>query len=355
MELQKYNSIVSTFRQYEEAKSPYWYTIEWEAIDQQGWKNWTGAKRVTGIETFINAVDSLQQLPNCANIRVVAYSGQTGKKELFSEIIEINGKKTNIYSYFLSSQETRKNSVSSNHSEQQKGFGATDLLGAILGQPGLSGTDAIHGLLSIRDERIVNQFERKELEQKLLEAQLREKNLEEKIKNLEKKNATIENENEELSDTLDELERKIAELEKLKPQNSLLGVSLTGIASTVAENIIKKIVLSNPDAVANILGTDKKMLHGLFEQQVEQNNNQHNDNSEIEIEEVELSTERKQELEVIDKITEYLKTLDRKQLGYVQNIVYLWLQDVDTIQLMYEWASGKGNKSSNSKNESSDE
>jgi len=351
MELAKFTTIINAFKQYEENKSPYWYTIEFETIDQPNrLQSWTGGVRSTGIDYFTSAMNNLQKMQNCLKIYITVYSGKTGKRQLMSETFQIRDPhQIPYYPQQIPPQinnESKKNeSTQQNQPQSQSNaFSGIDLLGAIFGQPGLNGADVLPNLLNVRDKMIVSEFERKDLEKTIAQLQLSEKLLQERVNILEKEKEETEAENDDLYEQTEILQSKIKELEKYIPENSPIGLSITALGSSIMTNFVKKIVSNNPEGIARMLGTDSATLSGLFEtkplSQAQPEPVREVKSVVVELSDEDLSPERKEELNVINAITEFLKGLDRDNLSAVQQIFFIWAKNIDTISQMYQWATG---------------
>lgn len=348
MELAKFTTIINGFKQYEEAKSPYWYTIEFETVDQPNMlQSWTGGNRQTGIDYFTNALNNLQKMQNCFKIYIKVYSGKTGKRQLMSDTFQIREyNQPNFYPHVPPQVQNNKKTETAQQpiQPQPNAFNGFDLLGAIFGQPGLSGADVLPNLLNVRDKMLVNEFERKDLEKTLAQLQLSEKMLQERVATLEREKEEVETEYDDLYEQNETLQSKIKELEKYIPENSPIGLSITALGSSIMTNFVKKIVSNNPEGVARILGTDKETLSGLFDSkplsQAQPEPVREVKTVTVELSDEDLSPERKEELNVINAIADFLKGLDRDNLSVVQQIFFIWAKNIDTISQMYQWASG---------------
>jgi hypothetical protein len=156
-ELDKYNSIISSFQALENDKQPYWYVVEWESIEEPTvLKNFTGGKRVTGLDKFKKAVETLQHITNCAKIHVNVYSGQTGKKRLWGEVLKVRDYSNPGYippPPLISARKAEPiQQQQAQAAPQPQPFNGLELLGAILGQPGLSGAVNYPRVCSRSDE-----------------------------------------------------------------------------------------------------------------------------------------------------------------------------------------------------------
>lgn len=346
MELKKYNYITTTMASWDAEATPYWYEINWESIEEPGFlKSWTGKSRVTGQTKFRDAIEKLSSFPNCARIHLVVYSGQTGKKILMNETIPVNGNATGFPYPVYQKQEQRKQEPPQTSPQPQAPPQQTsqmDLIGAVLGAPGLSGTDVLHGLLQFRDERLETRYKILEFEKEIAQLRLEKSRLEDNVSGKEQLIQQLETDIEELEDQVATLEAENAKLQKYVPENSTLGLSLTHLGGAVLTNFAKKIVTSQPDKVARLLGTDSQTLLGLFEEApVAPMEAKETPSIQFEaVEDANVSDERKQQLAVIESITEFLKSLDHNNLAYVQRIVTLWYQDVDSIKWMHNYFTG---------------
>lgn len=346
MELAKFTTIINAFKQYEEAKSPYWYSIDFETVEQPNvLQSWTGGNRSTGIDYFTNALNNLQKMQNCLKIYIKVYSGKTGKKQLMSDTFQIREyNQPNYYPHVPPQVQNNKKAETMQSSPQPNVFNGIDLLGAIFGQPGLNGADVLPNLLNVRDKMIVSEFERKDLEKTIAQLQLSEKLLQERVNILEKEKEETEAENDDLYEQTEILQSKIKELEKYIPENSPIGLSITALGSSIMTNFVKKIVSNNPEGIARMLGTDSATLNGLFEtkplSQAQPEPVKEVKSVVVELSDEDLSPERKEELNVINAMTEFLKGLDRDNLSAVQQIFFIWAKNIDTISQMYQWATG---------------
>lgn len=348
MELNKYNHIINTFKQYEEQGSPYWYTVEWESVDEPTiLKNFSGAQRATGVDGFVRLINSLNELPNCAKIHVTVYSGRTGKKLLLSEVMVV---RTYIAPYPMQPppqpQPAPKQLQQQPQPQPQQQMAGLDLLGVLFGTPsgGLGATDVIQGALAIRDERLTAQFERKDLERDIAQLKLDKELLQSRLNEAEKRNTTLDTENGTLADKLDEYEQTINDLKKYVPENSVLGVSLSALGSSILSGFVKKVVSRNPQGVANLLGTDVASLGSLFGVDAPEAD-EHTPTAtgvaaSVEMDDQTTDPARQQELQLIGIIANWLKTLDRGNLARVRSVVAMWQSDIATLPLMLSWAQG---------------
>lgn len=351
MELKKYNYITETMMSWDADAKPYWYEISWESIEEPGLlKSWTGKSRVTGQTKFRDAIEKLSTFPNCARIHLVVYSGQTGKKTLMVETIPVNDRSNGYYPVYPQPEQKKQEN---NHPapppppvQPQAQNTQMDLIGAVLGAPGLSGVDALHGLLQFRDERLETRYKILELEKEIAQLRLEKSRLEDNVSDRDEQIQELESDIEEMEGQLSILGAENERLQKYVPENSKIGISLTQLGSAVLTNFAKKVVTNQPDKVARILGTDSQTLLGLFDQaptEPQQIRETQSVNIEA-VEEEEISDERKQQLQVIDGITGFLKSLDHNNLAYAQRIVNLWYKDIESIKWMFEYFSGNKNQ-----------
>lgn len=347
MELSKIRTIEKTLQNYDAEKSPYSYTIEYVSMDSNTMHSWTGSKRISGADKFNESVDKLVELPSCKSIHIKVYTGKTGNKVILSEDILIRGKELYPMQTIMPEVKSKEKEtiLQTPQSQPQPQNNSLEFISAILGVGGLNGvenpTQMLGSLLTFRDQQLDNKYAFMQMQKDIAQLQLEKKNLEEKLSQSEAELEGAENENGELQDKIDELEAEIVRLQKYIPENSALGLSLTALLGSVGQRVINNYVTKNPAGVAKLLGTDSQTLLGIFNNNNDANQQAVVNSPDVEIETVEeLSTQRKQELQAIENMATWLKSVSLDDLTMIQQLFILFSQDNELIQLVYGWASG---------------
>lgn len=351
MELKTYNTIVATLSEWDKDQKPYFFEIGWEGIDEPGRiKSWTAGTRETGVSKFSEAVEKISKFPNCHKIHFTAYSGKTGKKEQLREVIKVS-ESFSSYPVFQERHDRTKEQQPTPDvppQPQTNPSGGMDLVSSILGFDlnGLNGFDKVNGLLAFRDKQLETRFTMMDKERELATLVMEKKSLEEKLQDANEELEDVLEENEALKQRLDALGLENERLQKYVPENTALGVSLTAIGTAALNGLVKRIALGSPDKVAKLLGTDVETLKGVFAPELDSQPTVKPSAatpSPVSVEVVEsenLTPERKQEVEVINHIADWMKTLDRRSLAMVQDMCNMWFNDIETLTQIHTWATG---------------
>ncbi len=344
MELKTYNTIIATLTEWDKEGKPYFYEISWESMDEPGkQRSWTGGSRETGVSKFTESVEKISKFTNCHKIHVVAYSGKTGKKEQMRETIKVNESYSSAYPVEQSAPALAP-AASAPAPPQPAAQPGIDFISAILGFDlgGLQGTDKINGLLAFRDKQLENRFEMIDKERERMSLTLDKKNIEERLEEANERLEGLEEENDALQEELERVNAENQKLQKYIPENSAIGVSLSALGTSVLTGFAKRIALNNPAGIAKLLGTDIETLKGIFDSEP-QTQVIAQEVAPVSVEvvaEEQVSTVRKQELAVVSQISDWLKTLDREKLGMVQTLCGIWLRDIETLPQIHDWATG---------------
>lgn len=110
-------------------------------------------------------------------------------------------------------------------------------------------------------ERVRNEYERKELDRQLADVRKERDDAKSQVRELEEKLRRAERDIEKKEDEIYDLEEKVTELEKMKPEHSLMGVSLTGIGTKVVETLAMK----HAGTLGKLLGVDKESMLGMLQ------------------------------------------------------------------------------------------
>lgn len=353
MELSKINTIEKTLRNYEAENAPYHYSIEYVSLDSNTLHSWTGSRRVTGADKFKETIEKLVELPSCKSIHIKVYSGRTGNKVILSDDIAVRGKDFYVATPQVQPEHKREKPESAqaqttNNNTAQAG--GMELIATVLGigsVGGLNGTEMLGSLLSFRDQQLDTKYRMMELQKEIAQLTLEKKNLTEQLNFNTSTVEQLEAENDALQSKIEDLEEEVERLQKYVPENSPLGISLTALLGSVGERVIKNIVSKNPEKVASFLGTDGATLMGLFEAPNNQaaHKNTIVNHADVEIVPAEaVSEQRKHELNAIEGMTEWLKTLPLGELSMIQQLFVMFTQDLSLIELVYNWANGKKTK-----------
>ncbi len=146
-----------------------------------------------------------------------------------------------------------------------------DLLGQCFG--GLSGVKegGLGAVLALRDSMlktnyetqlkgITDAYEKKEQERRTEELRNERDEYKGKCKELEDQLRKAERALERKEDECSDLEERIEELEKMKPEHSIAGVALTGIASKALESL----ALRHAGTIGKLMGVDKDAMLGML-------------------------------------------------------------------------------------------
>lgn len=154
-----------------------------------------------------------------------------------------------------------------------QGLGSlNELLGMAFG--GLSGTQEGSGLgaiLGVRDQLLRNHYdrevdsirqdyERKQNEREIDELRKERDNYRKKVEELNRECDDLKREFDNQTRELEDAEERIEELEKMKPEASVAGVALTGIASQVAETLL----LRHSGTIGKLFNVDKDAMLGML-------------------------------------------------------------------------------------------
>lgn len=361
MDLKKYERIFETMRDWDNEGQRYGFEILFETLQEPGHIKMATAKRITGASLFKEKMQRFFENKDIATVTVKIHSGVNNRaKTLSIETLRINqAPNVPIINYNVPEKKTalpQTTYISSNqqvvpepsHNTANNGLDGSGLLLGVLGveipQGGLNGpngAETLQSMLTFRDNIIATKLSISEKDKEI--AELKAKNTELLRLSEEKDKAinTLNSNFEKLENNLLDLQDENDKLMKLKPENSLLGISLTGLGSAILEKAAINIIKSRPKLVGGLLGVDSETVLGLLN--VEQTNettpnaHQHDD---VEINPLTGTPERKQELQAVANISKWLKTLDRNNLARVEQLCSLWAQDNELIEIHYNWATG---------------
>lgn len=202
---------------------------------------------------------------------------------------------------------------------------------------GLNGIDdPINGLgaiMNIREKQIEKRYEERDRQNRYEQLVVEKAKIEEKYDELQKQYNSLVKENEKLYDKIDVLEEDIESLEKLKPENSIAGVSIVGALTNVAENMLRK----HAGTIGNLLGTDKETMLGMLDNDNNQQPMVVENNTMQNVEVVALSERQ----EKIDFINNVLLQLDDKHYNLFVKLFEAFAENNDAIAQCYRWAFGR--------------
>lgn len=193
--------------------------------------------------------------------------------------------------------------------------------------------DPINGLgaiMDIREKQIEKRYEDREKQNRYEQLIVEKAKVEEKYEELAKQYQALEKENDKLNDKIDELEEDIEELEKLKPENSLAGVSIVGALTNVAENMLRR----HAGTVGKLLGTDKETMLGMLDS----DNHAEQPQEIVENVEVKPLNERQAQIDVINNL---LLHLDDNHYNCFVKLFEAFQANNDSILQCYRWAFGE--------------
>lgn len=148
--------------------------------------------------------------------------------------------------------------------------GINDLLSAAFG--GLSGVEqsGIGSIIQVRDQLVRNEYEKRDMQRDWEQRSLHEKlgaitverdGLNRDVAALAAKVKALEAEIEKKEDKIYELEDQVEELEKMKPENSIAGVAMSGLLTGVANNLL----MSHAGTIGKLFGVDKGAMLGMLQ------------------------------------------------------------------------------------------
>ena len=186
-------------------------------------------------------------------------------------------------------------------------------------------------IMAVREQNLKNEF-RQEREREKYENLLVEKSkLEEELKGVKKELDEERDYTAELEEQIDDLTDQIEQLEKLKPENSLAGVSLVGAGIKIVENLARKHA-SFVGGLAGMSGDDfKKMLENDDRAAVEQTSTAEQVND-VEVEPV-ADDPRSKKIAEIDK---FMRSLTDQEFDALFTLMGAFYNDHSIIQLTVE-------------------
>lgn len=360
MELNKYERLVENFKDWDSREHKYGFTISIETLQEPGQKKIITIEKNTGADVFRENMQRVFENPDVASVEVNIYSGISPRAKLQNtETVRVRqNQHFPIVNYNMPQPKERivTEKQEPEQSQQQappqnSGLNGFDMLMGVLGievpQDGLGGINAgqtLKSMLNFRDGILTDRLSMTEKIKEIAELKL-------KMDELIKQNEALTTENNELYDDYEKLENELKELEeenerlqKYKPENSLLGVSLTQLGSAILEKTLINTVKNRPGLASGLLGVDSATLLSMLEEQPKVT--QTTDVPEVEISGINsnLTPEREQELAIIEKLTAWLKQLSRHNLALIEALTLMYQQDNNLIELHYNWANGSRNE-----------
>lgn len=359
MELNKYERLVENFKDWDSREHKYGFTISIETLQEPGQKKIITIEKNTGADVFRENMQRVFENPDVASVEVNIYSGISPRAKLQNtETVRVRqNQHFPIVNYNMPQPKERivTEKQEPEQSQQQappqnSGLNGFDMLMGVLGievpQDGLGGINAgqtLKSMLNFRDGILTDRLSMTEKIKEIAELKL-------KMDELIKQNEALTTENNELYDDYEKLENELKELEeenerlqKYKPENSLLGISLTQLGSAMLERAAVNFVRNKPKLVSGLLGVDSDtLLDMLSDEEQPTTSVQHAETQDVEISGIDdnLTPERKQELAVIKRLTEWLKQLSRHNLALIEALTTMYAQDNELIELHYNWARG---------------
>ena len=226
--------------------------------------------------------------------------------------------------------------------------GLGDLLTLLGYDNGLNGTsspaDNLGAVLSIRDQRIREEYdrrdamrEREQIGKERDEAKAEAARLKTELESAQRK---IERLQSQLGDAQEENE----ELQKLKPENSVLGLSLTELGSTLLAKGLQKSVRANAGLIGKLMGVDKETMLGMIDEQGSETDTTPVATEEpaVEVEGVEVEEAKGEKVENdpitrwSKQIAEYVRRLAPENMRMFSVVCDHVLRDEESLKEIYE-------------------
>ena len=363
MELNKYERLVETFRDWDSQEQRYGFELTFEPY-KSGHKKIATVQKIAGADVFSDKMQRLFENTEVAVVEINIYSGTSSRAKLLNtETIRVR-QNSNAPIVTYSPPQPKERKVTERAEPQQtqqqappqnSGLNGFDVLMGVLGievsQDGLGSVNAgetLKSMLNFRDGILTQRLSIAEKDKEIADLKL-------KIEEILKQNKLLTSENEKLFKNYEKLEGEIQvledeniDLQKYKPENSLLGISLTQLGSAILEKTAINMVKNRPNFVSGLFGIDSATLLGLLsDEEQPAPSAQTVETPDVEISGINdnLTSERKQELAVIEQITKWLKQLSRRNLAYIEALTAMYMQDNELIEMHYNWANGANNKS----------
>jgi len=344
MELNVLKSIEDKLDSWEtDGEQPIYFTVAYDTHDNpRDFNVYNLNARKTGAKALRDIISKVEQIVNSRCIKITYYRTGRSRDVLGSDIFPLKNYKMESISIIDKPEVTKQPAVSQPNPSPIQGM---DFIGAILGMnSSLNGADALNGILEFRDKQIMAKFESQDKDKTIAQLQLENKLLAEKLQESERKYNELDEENESLLGDLDELVATNATLQKYIPENSRLGVSMVQVGSSILNGVLKGVIHRNPEVVAKLFGTDAQTLKGMFDGTPQATPQPVIESPAVSVslaeDDTNLSPERKKEIQGIQEVDDWLKSLDSKTLGMVFGLIYLWNKDIKTLTLHYNWATG---------------
>lgn len=155
-----------------------------------------------------------------------------------------------------------------------------DLLGAAFG--GLGGTEqnGIGAIIGVRDQMLRSEYEKRDMERQhkieneAIRAEFEHERAQKELEDIKSERDKYRQKAEELQNeinqskvaleernhTIDKLQERVDELEQMKPEASIAGVALTGIATKALEAL----ALRHAGTIGKLMGVDKEEMLGML-------------------------------------------------------------------------------------------
>lgn len=233
------------------------------------------------VSEFKNDIDGVLRMKPLVAVRIVVFSGNKRKQhaEFIWQLMTPERRYVEDVSYAAIHNNTQEEPeehpqqpLVNQPPQQQFGIPTNAMTGVLqlmgFNTKGLNGPEEDNNtfaglgmIMGVRDQNMRNEYERKDIEKKNQELQIEKAKLEAKISELQKEITSDDTYIEELETKIEELNEQISGLEKLKPEYSIAGVSLVGVLSKAAENLLKR----HSDLVGSLAGVDGEYIRKALE------------------------------------------------------------------------------------------
>lgn len=214
---------------------------------------------------FAQQLDTLLSNDNIAVIRITARDSR-GKQLLCSDLKIKPMFADGAIAQPQQAEEKHQAAILQQQPMPQSQFDLRGVLGLLGVDTASLGTtdDPIGGLgavLSYRDKMIEKRFEERDRNIELTRLSDECRELKAQIKQLTDETLAKSKEIEQLKDDINDYDLQVAELEKLRPENSIAGVALTGLLASAGQSLLKR----NAGLLGRLMGIDKDSMLGMLD------------------------------------------------------------------------------------------